>query len=375
MLSGILQKVKSNYVNFRGWSTNKKIVVIESDDWGAVRMPSREVYDKFMSQGYPVNKHYFAKNDCLESNEDLELLFDVLNRHKDKNGNPAVITANAVVVNPDFDKIAENGKQKYEYELITDTYKSYPEHDRVMDMWVKEGMGNKMLWPQYHGREHINVQNWMKVINSDSKAEQLAFNTKTLLGMKVPGEPVNKFNYMAAFEYTNQEQKKQIEEITREGLDLFEEMFGFTSKTFIASCGIQGSHIDSVLAEKGVKYHQNGHQFRPMGDGVVKPDQKMWGDKNSNGQTYWRRNATFEPSQNPDKDWVDSCMANIAMAFKWNKPAVINSHRVNYSGGIFQENRDNTLKLLDSLLSAIKTKWPEVEFKTSEDLGALISSK
>lgn len=374
MLSGIVQKLKSNYVNFRGWSTRRKIIVIESDDWGAIRMPSREVYDKFLNEGYPVNKHYFAKNDCLESNEDLELLFEVLSKHKDKNGQPAVITANAVVANPDFKKIAENNKQSYEYELITETYKSYPNHDRVMRMWIDEGIGNKLLWPQYHGREHLNVEKWMKVINSDSKAEQLAFETKTLLGMKIPGEKANNFNYMAAFEYTNPEQMKQIEEITYNGLDIFNDLFGFTSKTFVASCGVQGSHIDSVLAEKGVKYHQNGHQFRPMGNGIIKAEQKMWGQKNVHGQTYWRRNATFETSQDPDKDWVDSCMANIHSAFMWNKPAVINSHRVNYSGGIFVENRDNTLRQLDKLLGSIIQKWPDAEFMTSEDLGVLISS-
>jgi len=36
--------LRKNLVNIPGWRTNRKIVVIESDDWGSVRMPSREVY-------------------------------------------------------------------------------------------------------------------------------------------------------------------------------------------------------------------------------------------------------------------------------------------------------------------------------------------
>ena len=63
------------------------------------------------------------------------------------------------------------------------------------------------------------------------------------------------------------------------------------------------------------------------------------------------------------------------MAFRWGKPAVINSHRVNYSSGIFEENRDNSLRLLDALLKAIIKKWPEVEFMNSQQLGELVSSK
>ncbi|WP_291106574.1 polysaccharide (de)acetylase [Flavobacterium sp. UBA6195] len=375
MIQSIRKTLTSNYVCFRGWSTKRKIVVIESDDWGAIRMPSREVYDQFMAKGVPANTHYFAKNDCLESNSDLELLFEVLSSNKDKNGQPAVITANAVVANPDFEKIAASNRKEYHYELITDTYNSYPNHDKVFDLWKKEGIGQNMLYPQFHGREHINVASWMKVINSDSPIENFAFENKTLLGMRIPNEKPFGFNYMAAFEYFDKEQQLQIEEITADGLQIFEKLFGFKSKSFIASCGIQGTHIDSVLAANGVEFNQNGHQFRPDGKGGVKADQKFWGDTNEFNQTYWRRNATFEPSRAPHEDWVTKCMAEIDVAFRWGKPAVINSHRVNYSSGIFEENRDNTLRLLNALLKAITKKWPDVEFMNSQQLGELVSSK
>ena len=374
MLKSIKKTLTSNYVCFRGWSTKRKIIVIESDDWGAIRMPSREVYDQFMAKGVPANTHYFAKNDCLESNSDLELLFEVLSSNKDKKGQPAVITANAVVANPDFEKIAASNRKEYHYELITDTYDAYPNHDRVFDLWKKEGIGQNMLYPQFHGREHINVASWMKVIDSASPIENFAFENKTLLGMRIPNEKPFGFNYMAAFEYFDKEHQLQIEEITSDGLQQFEKLFGFKSKSFIASCGIQGTHIDSVLAANGVEFNQNGHQFRPDGKGGVKADQKFWGDTNEFNQTYWRRNATFEPSRAPHEDWVTKCMAEIDVAFRWGKPAVINSHRVNYSSGIFEENRDNSLRLLDALLKAIIKKWPEVEFMNSQQLGETIKN-
>ena len=374
MLKSIKKTLTSNYVCFRGWSTKRKIIVIESDDWGAIRMPSREVYDQFMAKGVPANTHYFAKNDCLESNSDLELLFEVLSSNKDKKGQPAVITANAVVANPDFEKIAASNRKEYHYELITDTYDAYPNHDRVFDLWKKEGIGQNMLYPQFHGREHINVASWMKVIDSASPIENFAFENKTLLGMRIPNEKPFGLNYMAAFEYFDKEHQLQIEEITSDGLQQFEKLFGFKSKSFIASCGIQGTHIDSVLAANGVEFNQNGHQFRPDGNGGVKADHKFWGDTNELGQTYWRRNVTFEPSRAPHEDWVANCMAEIEVAFRWGKPAVINSHRVNYSSGIFVENRDNTLRLLDALLKAILKKWPDVEFMNSQQLGETIKN-
>jgi hypothetical protein len=33
------------YINLRGWKTKRKIVVIESDDWGSIRMPSPESFN------------------------------------------------------------------------------------------------------------------------------------------------------------------------------------------------------------------------------------------------------------------------------------------------------------------------------------------
>ena len=71
---------------------------------------------------------------------------------------------------------------------------------------------------------------------------------------------------------------------------------------------------------------------------------------------------------NPDKDWVDSCLAQISNAFLFNKPAVICSHRVNYIGFIEQANRDRGLKNLSKLLHLIVKKWPEVRFISTDQL-------
>jgi len=43
MLKEIKKIAMRNVANIPGWRTDRKIVVIESDDWGAIRMPSKEV--------------------------------------------------------------------------------------------------------------------------------------------------------------------------------------------------------------------------------------------------------------------------------------------------------------------------------------------
>ena len=41
-----LTLLKDKYVASKGFHTKRKLVVIESDDWGSIRMPSKETLDK-----------------------------------------------------------------------------------------------------------------------------------------------------------------------------------------------------------------------------------------------------------------------------------------------------------------------------------------
>ena len=67
-------------------------------------------------------------------------------------------------------------------------------------------------------------------------------------------------------------------------------------------------------------------------------------------------------------------MKQIDSSFSWNKPAIISTHRVSFVGALYPENRDNGLRQLSHLLKEIVKKWPDVEFMTTEQLGALMDN-
>ena len=112
MINNILNNVR----NIPGWSTNKKIVVFESDDWGSIRMPSSNVYQKLINLGLTINSKEgkrYSLYDSLETSTDLELLFETLSKYSDSNGNFPIFTAVCVVANPNFSCIKDNGFKKY----------------------------------------------------------------------------------------------------------------------------------------------------------------------------------------------------------------------------------------------------------------------
>lgn len=362
--------------NIPGWRTKRRIVVIESDDWGSVYMPDKKSLENLKAKGIPLTTHY-VNNDTLESNEDMEMLFEVLSRHKDSTGRNVVITGVNVVANPDFDKIRSNGFSKYEYELFTETAKRFEGSSRIHDLW-KEGIRERILVPVFHGREHLNVQRWMRLLQEGNQTIRLAFDygvsalCKGIDGDRLP-------DLRAAFDIDKVGDIAYLREVITAGMDEFEKLFGFRSTFFIPTNGPFNNSLEELTAQKGVKYIGTGKiQREPLGNGQFKKHFRYIGKCNKQGQTYLTRNCFFEPNsweQSRDWDWVNSCLKEIEIAFRCHKPATISSHRVNYMGTIDPMNRGNGLKRLDILLTQISKQWPDVEFMTSMELGDLIASK
>lgn len=66
-------------------------------------------------------------------------------------------------------------------------------------------------------------------------------------------------------------------------------------------------------------------------------------------------------------------MRQVAAAFRWGKPAIISTHRVNFVGAISPGNREKGLDELHRLLQAIVHQWPDVEFMNSADALGILS--
>ena len=160
--------------------------------------------------------------------------------------------------------------------------------------------------------------------------------------------------------------------IIEDGLKLFEILHGFKARLFVPPNGPINNELEKTAADNEIKYMSSPKiQTEVFGDGKTQKHIRYIGKQNQYRQIYITRNAFFEPSASK-KDSVRSCLNEIELAFKFNKPAVISSHRVNYIGVHDQANRTNSHKQLKELLGKITQKWPEVEFMTSSELGQTI---
>lgn len=357
--------------NYLGWKSSRKLLVITSDDWGSVRIASSKNRKNLENAGFEMDGNRFNKFDSLESNLDLELLHNSLRKFKDSKGNHPVITALTNVANPDFDKIAAHDFAKYFYEPFSQTLKSYPNHDKVLELY-KQGITENIFVPEFHGREHIHIARWMKALQSGDKNTRFAFEQR----FYTPDQaqlPKDSKGFSAAFDLDSTAEIAGQNQIVKSGLSLFEELFGYRATLFTAPSLLYNVALEKQLAEEEIKIIDVAKiQKMPIGNNKFKSRLNYFGKKNNLGQLYITRNAVFEPNISTSESAINSCLQDISKAFRNNQPAIISNHRAAFVGSIDSANRTSGLEALEELLTKILQKWPNVEFVSAAQLNQII---
>lgn len=374
----IKKNISSFFVSLGSTRLNKKIIVFESDDWGGIRTPSKKAIEIIKSKGGIVDNCPFAHFDTIENSKDIEYLAEVLHNFKDSQGNAPQITANFVTANPDFDAIFKSDFKRYYYEKFDQTYLEYYPNENVLSK-IKEAYHNKLFLPQFHGREHVNVSLWLKLLREKDPVIREAFDWK-FWGIKT--KMLNRYskNIQATFDIGQKNSKSYIPQALESGLDIFEEKFGFRAKSFIPNNYIWSTNYNKKLKELGVDYLQGiKRQFLPKDNMNSKRNShpRIPGKIEPSGLISIVRNSTFEPSlyNSSRRKALELCLTDIQTAFKLNQPAVITTHRINYISSLYTENRDQNLKLMTELLTKILDIWPDVLFYNSVELGNLYNKK
>jgi len=247
----------------------------------------------------------------------------------------------------------------------------YCNHSKAFELW-KYGLNNRMFIPQFHGREHFNIPKWMRALQREDKEICFVFDLG-MVGVQPKEQPKTGNKYVISYDIESHDDLTYHQNSIEEGLELFERIWGFKSKSFIAPCYIWSKQLEPVLKNKKIELIQGSlYQYEPRIERKRKKIMHYSGEKNQLGQRYNVRNCSFEPVLDSNLDWIDVCLNQIQTAFRWHKPAVITSHRVNYVGTIDESNRDRNLLKLKELLIKIKNNWPDIEFTSSDKLIDLL---
>ncbi|MEL6971514.1 MAG: hypothetical protein AAFO02_15220 [Bacteroidota bacterium] len=372
MLNRYKRQLKSHWLNIRSKRHPDQLVIFESDDWGSIRTPSLKAFNSLKDQGAVDADWSYAKYDCLASNSDLERLFDLLLGFQDTVGNSPVITANVITANPNFDKIRQHDYSAYFWEPLEDTLQRYPEHNRLLSLW-RTGIEGGVFFPQFHGREHVNVARWLRLLQAGDKHVRAGFEHYSF--SVTPEKKAEKTSFLpAALDYDHPDDLPLILASLEEGMQQFRSLFGAEAKTFTAPNYTWDTAVEDVMTEQGITIFQSSRvQHYPTPE--LPQNEKRFhytGQTATGGARYIVRNCQFEPSTRKFREKeLENCLREVALAFKYKTPAVISTHRLNFVGAIDQANADLNLLLFRQLLQQLLQRWPGLKFATSREVFAM----
>lgn len=370
MIKKFRQHLSQNLQNISGRRITRPTLVIESDDWGLLRMQGKESFENLRIAGIAVDRDPYCLHDFLETEEELQQLFDLQLSLRDSRGRPLVITANTIMANPDYKRIADERFDSWYYLDLEETYNALHGNARVLGL-MKQGAQAGFFVPQLHGREHLQVPAWLKALREGHSETLLAFKQGVCTHPSRYFKS-NAMNFQSALHLRNEAELDFGRQAVQEGSELFAQHFGYRSGSFIAPRFIWPQAIETSLRESGIEVLQGKiFQFTPGGAEGEQLHRRLrfQGERSTNGMTHLVRNVFFEPAQMPKFDWVGDALQRIRTAFYWKKPAIISMHRLNLVDGMEAGNAAANRSQLSKLIKQVIKEYPAVEFCDSYQLA------
>ena len=222
----VIDRIILELKNSFGWKTKRKLVVLSFDDYGNVRVDSKEARQRLNDSGLKVSTRFDAF-DSLENREDIEVLYEALSSVKDIHGRHAILTPFSVPCNIDFEEMASTNYSHYIYELLPKTYqklssKNPTRYEGAWDLW-KKGIAEGLVVPQFHGREHLNLTLFeQKLVRKDP---DILIVLKNRCYTSITNTVIPTIKYTAAFDFFELNENERFESVIEDGVKKFEIVF------------------------------------------------------------------------------------------------------------------------------------------------------
>ncbi len=356
LLKNIFLKAADRARFWMHWKCKEPVVLFESDDWGLER---RVCAGELAAQGAAGEWAYEETETC----KDLEALYECLGQERDASGRPACLTANFIMANPDAVKMRQNGYAAYEDCLLSRCL------DPALLEGYREGMRRGVFYPQYHGRYHFSPEALMRDLGSNGTAARTLFENGFPAAMSfIKGQG---WRYHSEYLDWASGREKSAGETTgfmKGPLEDFKKIFGFFSYSTIPPHYIFTRETERAWKNAGIRYVQGtGYRLIRKKDGTAGIRSHFLGEKSEEGLFYLVRTVKFDPRPGrPGQHWEQALRQCLA-CFRAGIPAVIDSHRINYTGSFREEGLGQLRKLLEGLRAA------KPLFLTSPELGQAVS--
>ena len=310
------------------------VLIIESDDWGA---------------------------GPLQQADALRRISALLQRVRDRNGHPAVMTLGVVLEVPDGAGIAASGRAEYHALPLADA-----RFDAVRTA-MQDGIRAGVFAPQLHGQCHywptallaaaqkdVRVMDWLTAPDPaateglPSPLQSRWVDASSLPSQALPNDAIAHAVAAEAVAYRA--------------------VFGRAPQVAVATTFVWNEAVETAWARAGIEVVITpGHRAtcrNAAGEPACVDATMLTGERSRAGQLYLTRDVYFEPALgHPPQRLVDG----LATRTRQGRACLAETHRFN-----FLQAQDASLATLEAGLNAARDACPSVRFLTPLELGHAI---
>jgi len=342
-----------------GFVFSRPLVAIQSDDWGRVGIRDREGYENLRQKGVHLGEHVYDQY-SLETADDVTALASTLSRHRDSVGRPACMVMSFCAANLDFKKMKMGGFKHIELLPLAQGLPGSWSRAGLFEAY-RSGIRSGVFYPAMHGLSHfcpVALENALASSNERREMLRIFWEAETpYIYWRMP---------WIGYEYWNPEPphagflSAQLQRVqVRKARECFSALFEMNPVSACAPGYFSNRDTRRAWSEIGIRVAQNG-----SGDGLHAPYIDQF------GILQLHRTIDLEPSHR-ELD-VNKYLEIAGNCFALGLPVIISTHSVNFHSTL-KDFRTSSLAALDSLLTALELKYPELLYVHDQDLYGIVT--
>jgi hypothetical protein len=342
-----------------GVAFSRPLVVLQSDDWGKVGVRDREGHEQLRARGLRLGEHPYDMY-TLETAGDVTALAALLMRHHDSTGRSPCLVMNFCTANMDFKKMREEGFARVRLLPLAQGLPGSWSRPGLVESY-RAGIQQGVFFPGLHGLTHfcpLAVENALAENGERARLLRLFWDAETpYIYWRMP---------WIGYEYCNPEKPhagflsadRQRDRI-KQAAAQFSALFGAPTVSACAPGYLANRNTHLAWAGAGIHVAQSGSAA-----GLKAPY------LDESGILHLYRTIDFEPSQR-ELD-VEKHMQIAAACISRGLPVVVSVHSINFHSTL-KDFRTPTLVALDSLLTSLEARYPELLYVNDVDLYAIVT--
>jgi len=342
-----------------GFAFSRPLVLLHSDDWGRVGVCDRGGYDKLRSKGLRLGEHPWDLY-SLETAEDVNRLCSLLSEHRDSDGRPPSLAMHFCVANLHFKKMREQAFETLEFLPLAEGLPGRWSRPGLIDAY-RAGIAKGVFAPALEGMTYFSkgaVELAMSKKGERARLLRLLWEEDTpCIHWRMPWVGYEFWSPEASGDGFAEEGKQKVL-ITR-ACELFSALFGVPATSASApgyQCDLATYHAWSKCGIRVVAHSPS--------EGLNQP--KM----DARGILHLYRVLEIEPIR---KDIEVEKYLHLANAcFTRGLPLVLSIHSINFHSSL-KDFRTATLVALDTLLTALESKYKNLQYVNNDDLYAMVA--